>query len=250
MGKQNFIGVVVAHGKMVKTVRVRVQLKSFNRKIQKELINKKDYLVHDEGNITHTGDIVRIESIPKISPRKYFAIAEIKKKGQKVFSFYDKLSEEKVSLEEIAEKNLQNEKKKNFDKLVLRLDMLKRIDFYMNKLKTLSGEEADEIKKKIELIKNNDVMSDTFLSKKLLNSDLKTESEIVKLISITEERRLNIDFILSKLMSDENSEIRNKILKKVSKKDPETLKQNIQKNILRKYILNARNDCPIDYSIV
>ena len=39
--------------------------------------NRKDYLVHDEGELCKTGDIVRIEACRPISARKHFALAEI-----------------------------------------------------------------------------------------------------------------------------------------------------------------------------
>ena len=67
MAKQNFIGLVVSQGKMAKTVKVRVQRKVYDTRIHKEVIKRKDYLVHDEGNLCKEGDVVRIESIPKLS---------------------------------------------------------------------------------------------------------------------------------------------------------------------------------------
>lgn len=83
MARQNFIGVVLTQGKMAKTVKVRVQGKVFDKRIGKEILTRKDFLVHDEGDICKEGDLVRIESIPKRSKRKAFAIAEIKvNKGQ------------------------------------------------------------------------------------------------------------------------------------------------------------------------
>jgi len=39
--------------------------------------NRKDYLVHDEGELCSMGDIVRIEACRPLSARKHFAIAEI-----------------------------------------------------------------------------------------------------------------------------------------------------------------------------
>ena len=38
---------------------------------------RKNYLVHDEGDMGSTGDIVRIEACRPISSRKHFALAEI-----------------------------------------------------------------------------------------------------------------------------------------------------------------------------
>jgi hypothetical protein len=38
---------------------------------------RKNYLVHDEGELCSTGDVVRIEACRPISTRKHFALAEI-----------------------------------------------------------------------------------------------------------------------------------------------------------------------------
>ena len=75
-----------------KTVKVRVQGRVYDKRVDKEILTRKDYLVHDEGSICKEGDIVRIESIPKISKRKAFAIAEIKvNKGQQ-FAAYEEMA--------------------------------------------------------------------------------------------------------------------------------------------------------------
>ena len=58
MARQNFVGLVVSQGKMQKTVKVRVESKVFNKKINKELFHRKDYLVHDEGGISREGRCV------------------------------------------------------------------------------------------------------------------------------------------------------------------------------------------------
>ena len=97
---------------MLKTVKVRVQTKAYDTKVHKEVIKRKDYLVHDEGNLCKEGDIVRIQAIPKISARKYFAIADIKiNKGQQ-FALYESLAKEKVAKEatEKIEQFLEEEK--------------------------------------------------------------------------------------------------------------------------------------------
>jgi Ribosomal protein S17 len=41
---------------------------------------RKDFLVHDEGNVGTVGDIVRIESCRPMSKMKHFALAEIVQK--------------------------------------------------------------------------------------------------------------------------------------------------------------------------
>ena len=41
---------------------------------------RKNYMVHDEGNLCSAGDIVRIEACRPISATKHFALAEILQK--------------------------------------------------------------------------------------------------------------------------------------------------------------------------
>ena len=41
---------------------------------------RKNYMVHDEGNLCSVGDIVRIEACRPISATKHFALAEILQK--------------------------------------------------------------------------------------------------------------------------------------------------------------------------
>ena len=41
---------------------------------------RKNYLVHDEGELCSAGDIVRIEACRPISAKKHFALAEILQK--------------------------------------------------------------------------------------------------------------------------------------------------------------------------
>lgn len=100
MARQNFLGLVVSQGKMQKTVKVRVETKVFNKKINKELFHRRDYLVHDEGEISREGDLVRIEATRPLSKRKFFAIAEIiRNKGQQ-FALYESEAQLSVAKEE------------------------------------------------------------------------------------------------------------------------------------------------------
>ena len=49
----------------------------FSKLTEKVLNVRKNYLVHDEGELCSTGDVVRIEACRPISARKHFALAEI-----------------------------------------------------------------------------------------------------------------------------------------------------------------------------
>ncbi|KAK9366479.1 hypothetical protein V1509DRAFT_629561 [Lipomyces kononenkoae] len=76
--RQNFVGLVISQGKMAKTVKVRVQIPVQNSRYKLVVNKRRDFLVHDEGDICREGDIVRIESTRPLSARKFFAVAEIK----------------------------------------------------------------------------------------------------------------------------------------------------------------------------
>ncbi|VVT58540.1 mitochondrial 37S ribosomal protein uS17m [Magnusiomyces paraingens] len=82
MARQNFVGMVVSHGKMDKTIKVRVQRIKFNKLVNKNVVRFTDFLVHDEANKCKEGDVVRIEYVRPLSARKSFSVTEIlKNKG-------------------------------------------------------------------------------------------------------------------------------------------------------------------------
>ncbi|KAJ8102848.1 hypothetical protein POJ06DRAFT_245803 [Lipomyces tetrasporus] len=76
--RQNFVGLVVSQGKMAKTIKVQVQIPVHNPRYKMFINKRRDFLVHDEGEICREGDIVRIESTRPLSARKFFAVAEVK----------------------------------------------------------------------------------------------------------------------------------------------------------------------------
>ena len=74
---------------MAKTIKVRVNIRQMHpiyKKVTSRILNyqliqvlnvRKNYLVHDEGELCTVGDIIRIESCRPLSSRKSFAVAEI-----------------------------------------------------------------------------------------------------------------------------------------------------------------------------
>lgn len=100
MGKQTFAGLVISQGKMDKTVKVRVQRIKFNRLVQKDIVNYKDYLVHDEANKCKEGDVVRIEYFRKFSTRKAFAVTEIMRNKGTEWMRYQQEAPKQVAQEE------------------------------------------------------------------------------------------------------------------------------------------------------
>lgn len=245
MARQNFIGLVVSQGKMSKTVKVRVQTKAYDTKVHKEVIKRKDYLVHDEGNLCKEGDIVRIETIPKISSRKYFAIAEIKvNKGQQ-FARYESLAKDKVAREEKQKISEFLKRREELEHTITKIEDLKSLERVSKAFQSNPDADREVILKQIEEIKAKYGIAAWPSTTPILELDINESS---KDLTIMENRILNIKLILSKLMSPEYEEERNKILLKASK-DADSgkvneMKAHTQKNILRKYLLNPKNDVP------
>ncbi|KAL6942277.1 hypothetical protein ACO0QE_003446 [Hanseniaspora vineae] len=243
MARQNFIGVVVSQGKMIKTVKVRIEKKKFDARINKYVFLKKDYLVHDEAEVSREGDLVRIESTRPLSKRKFFSIAEImKNKGQQ-----NALHEQNAKTQIMQEENIKTqeflsrrrEQQENADiSLVSDVMVLKQYYQLQNGSATLSSPIPQELLNKVEEVKtrynlNDDLSSDSV--KKLLTLDL--ESLKQKTLNKT-EKLLDLHASLNELLKDEAK--CNEILTTYMKvEDPQSLKKNIKKNILRKYLLKS-----------
>lgn len=242
MARQNFIGLVVSQGKMQKTVKVRVQTKKYDNKVFKETLSRKDYLVHDEGNICKEGDIVRIEAIPKISARKYFAIAEIKvNKGQQ-FALYESLARERVLQEKDDTIRKFFERQQEVQNSISKIEDLKKIDDMSFRYQVEPEGDRDFLLKEIESIKQKYNIQSWPSVEPVLQLET---SQVAQDLSTIEGRFKHMKPILDKLMTEEHSGKRKDILSKVSKKPIEELKPNIQKNMLRKYLMDARNEYPI-----
>ena len=180
MARQNFIGVVVSQGKMIKTVKVRIEKKKFDARINKYVFLKKDYLVHDEAGVSREGDLVRIESTRPLSKRKFFSIAELMKNKGQQNALYEQNAKTQIMQEDSV--------------------------------------------------------------KKLLTLDL--ESLKQKTLNKT-EKLLDLHATLNELLQDDAK--CNKILTTyMNVEDPESLKKNIKKNILRKYLLKSVDNKEVD----
>lgn len=230
MARQNFIGMVISQGKMQKTVKVRVETKIFNKRINKELIHRKDYLVHDEADISREGDLVRIETTRPLSRRKFFAIAEIlKNKGQQ-FAKFEKEAKIDVAIEEAKKSEIFLERRKQLENENFSLlEDIRRIQDCLNK--SGSEEELKEIKQKYGI---TDFTQNTI--KDLLKLDVTSiQSDLIK-------ERDAIDSIQTKLNEFVQDDIlANQFLTDKGVAEPESLKKNIKKNILRKYLLQDQN---------
>ncbi|KAG7193966.1 37S ribosomal protein S17 mitochondrial [Scheffersomyces spartinae] len=245
MAKQNFIGLVVSQGKMSKTVKVRVQTKTYNKKIHKEVLKRKDYLVHDQGEICREGDIVRIESIPKISARKYFAIAEIKvNKGQQ-FARYEQEAKERLADREQSILQEFLDRKDRTDNIIVQVEDLRKLDQISHNFQsgTVTPEGKEELIAQIEEIKAKYSIKSWPTTEPVLSLEV---SETEKDLGVIENRAKNIKIILDKLLNEEGySQERTKILTLLSKRPVSEIPAFTQKNLLRKYILNPENECPV-----
>ncbi|KAH3688153.1 hypothetical protein WICPIJ_000866 [Wickerhamomyces pijperi] len=240
MARQNFIGLVVSQGKMNKTVKVQVERKTFNRIINKEIMKRKNFLVHDESNVSREGDIVRIESCRPLSSRKSFAIAEIRKNKGSQFAQYDAIAKERVLAEE-------NEKTMEF------LNRRERIEKELSEGSDLIRDLA-EIRKFAEgQIKEGEVIDEAKIQQLREKYGIKSwppqaevlELELESLREKVQSLKLTIDFVeplLSLLLSDAKYQEKvNGALSNFSKKPVEELKPAVKKNILRKFLL-TRSD--------
>lgn len=233
MARQNFVGIVVSQGKMQKTVKVRVERRVFNKKINKELLSRKDYLVHDENEISKEGDMVRIEATRPLSKRKFFAIAEIlKNKGQQ-FAHFESMAKTDIMKEEAAKTkeflNRRAIRKDSDSNMIKDVRSLQLIFNHSGQGKDISPEnkkELDRIKMKygIQEFSPNSL-------KKLLNLNL------MAIESNLEQQQDKIDTIqrnLEILFKDETRSF--DFLKEHGVEDPSTLQKNIRKNLIRKYL--------------
>lgn len=241
MARQNFVGLVVSQGKMNKTVKVRVQTKAYDTRVHKEVIQRKDYLVHDEGNLCKEGDVVRIESIPKISSRKFFAIAEIKvNKGQQ-FALYEKLAKEKVAQEEKQKITEFLQRRTEFEKTIEQVEDLKLLDRITKVFQSNPEADRQALLSEIDQIKEKYGIASWPSSEPVVSLEI---NEATRDLSVLENRHEHIKFILDKLMSSQYATQRENILVEAAKGSIQELKPHTQKNILRKYVLDPRNEIP------
>lgn len=227
MARQNFLGLVVSQGKMQKTVKVRVETKVFNKRINKELFQRKDYLVHDEGEISREGDLVRIEATRPLSKGKFFAIAEIiKNKGQQ-FALYESQAKLNVAKEENSKTQefLQRRASKasNSDSTLLR-------DIRIIQEAISNGGTSDALSLIKERYGIQEFSQDSV--RKLLQLDVADlESNVATQRDKIEEVQKRVD----ELMQDDDKAAN--FLQKFGVSEPELLKRNIKKNIIRKHVL-------------
>lgn len=227
MARQNFIGLVVSQGKMQKTVKVRVERRVFDRRINKELYHRKDFLVHDESDVSREGDLVRIEATRPLSKRKAFAIAEIiKNKGQQ-FALFQAQAKVNVANEENAktEEFLNRRAVKASSESTLLSDVRVLQKSYAEGKQ--DSEEVREIKERygIQEFSPESLRQLLNLDVATMESSLKAQQHAIDGVSA----KLN-EFLGNETLADE-------YLLSKGVENPSDLKKNIKKNILRKHLV-------------
>lgn len=199
-----------------------------------EVIKRRDFLVHDEGEISREGDLVRIEQCRPISKRKAFSIAEIRKNQGQQFAKYDELAKAQVVREE-------NEKTREF--LQRRKNTTKDINENSSFIKDLAIVEKGASRRESELSESLRLQIATIKAKYGIKS-WPPQKEVLKLEvqTLREELESLTDSIgnlvprLEGLLNDKEKS--DNILSQLGH-NPETLKSNVRKNILRKYLLKS-----------
>lgn len=243
MTKLNLVGLVVSQGKMAKTAKVRVQWKTYNKTVHKEILKRKNYLVHDEGDICREGDIVRIEAIPRISKLKTFAIAEIKvNKGQQ-FALYETIAKEKLELEDEAKRAEDEAKRAEFTRVTGMIQDLKVADQEVDGFqKDQSNGDRESAQQALKKIREAYGVTSWPSTEPILNLEL---NEMASKITELDRRRAHFATIYEKLLLPEFDEWRNEVVSKLAKRDINDLPNHTAKNIIRKYIMNTANECPV-----
>ncbi|AMD21424.1 HER145Cp [Eremothecium sinecaudum] len=231
MARTNFVGMVISQGKMQKTVKVRVERKVYNKKINKEMFHRKDFLVHDEGEVSREGDLVRIESTRPISKRKSFSVAEIlRNKGQQ-FAMFEAQSkkivaqEERVKAEEFINRRVTKQKN---DSILLN-DLVKLQQAHAEN--KIDSEEVREIRERygIQEFTPESLKSILQLDLKSLEEDLTRQRSSIEAVANE----------LQGLMADEARA--DEYLASKGIENAAEMKKHTKKNILRKHLLREKN---------
>ena len=237
MARLNFLGFVISQGKMEKTIKVRILQKKFDNKVQKHFLQKKDYLVHDEGNICREGDLVRIEQTRPLSARKFFAVAEIKKNKGQQFATYQKEAKANVSQEESEKSQILQQKRALFGQTAT--ESLYKDLSDIKEFKSKDNLTEEEIAKMNQIKEKYNVSLSTSepgasKTREIFATTMDHLADKIEGLSSD----LKVTTLLNEILNDESKKhIVDQICQKIEIK-PETQK-NIKKNLIRKYLRNT-----------
>lgn len=248
MPRQNFVGMVVSHGKMDKTVKVRVQRMGFNKLVNKYTIRFTDFLVHDQVNKCKEGDVVRIQYVRPLSARKSYSVTEILSNKGQAWIKYREEAPEKVQKEELElltqykQEAAKRQGTNSVESITQELELLRQaraIQLETPDISSRSPEESELIAKVMakynfdKEVSLTDSESPLFqLTVQNLRSELDQLNLKVQKQSFAKE---------AKQMLENDPEQANSILKSMGKSDPNALKSNIKKNLLMKYFIKTQS---------
>lgn len=247
MARQNFVGMVVSHGKMDKTVKVRIQRMGFNKLVNKYTIRFTDFLVHDEANKCKEGDVVRIQYVRPLSARKSYSVTEILSNKGQAWIKYRQDAPEKVQVEELQLLNqykqeaAQRQGSKDVKSVAQELELLRKARAIQLNDPNIEARTPEEV----EIIQS--VMAKYGFEKEILLAD--SESPLFELT--VQKLRAELDglntSIQKQAFANEAKELlqndpakADEILRSMGKSEPSKLKSNIKKNLLMKYFVKTQ----------
>lgn len=233
MARQSFTGLVISQGKMSKTIKVRVKKIKYNRVVHKDIVEYKDFMVHDELNKCQEGDVVRIQYVRPLSAKKRFAVAEIMKyKGTEWMKYQadapqQVAQEELTKLQQYTQERLERHRLAGGDPQVEELELLQRHFAW-------GGQNS----KKVEEIQQKYGISSWPPTDKVI------ELEPTKLKAQLNELNIEIEtatFIpVARQMLEQTPEKADEMLSTAGH-DPATMKSSIKRNILARQLFRQYN---------
>ena len=238
MGKQNFVGMVISHGKMNKTVKVRVQRMKFNKLVNKDVVRFTDFLVHDEGNKCKEGDVVRIQYVRPLSARKSFGVSEILMNKGLSWIKYREEAPGKVAAQEmqkIAKYKEERAKRLGQDgneTTAQQMDNLRRITLLSTR-RNLNPEDRQWVSKTMQKYNIPSWPNERRIF------DLEVDQVRTELDNLSVEiKNSNFSTYASDLLENSPQEAHS-IWRNLGKVEPEKLAKNIKKNILMKHFVKT-----------
>lgn len=238
MVKQNFVGMVISHGKMNKTVKVRVQRMKFNKLVNKDVVRFTDFLVHDEANKCKEGDVVRIQYVRPLSARKSFAVSEIlMNKGLSWIKYREEApakvaAEEMRKISEYKEDRAQRLGQDGHENEAQQMDNLRKLNMLSirNNRKPKDEEWVTQTMQKYNIPSWPN-------EQRIFDMEIDQVRKELEDLSV-EIKNSNFSSYAGDLL--ENSpEKANQILRSLGKAEPEKLAKNIKKNILMKHFVKT-----------
>lgn len=247
MVRQNFVGMVTSHGKMDKTVKVRIQRMGFNKLINKYTIRFTDFLVHDEANKCKEGDVVRIQYVRPLSARKSFSVTEILSNKGQAWIKYREEAPEKVQREELALLEAYKEERAKrvgtdtVQSVSQELELLRKarsIQIQSPDVSSRSPEDSEIV---------SQVMSKYGFDQEVLLADSASPLFNITVQNLRQQLDdLNIKIqkqsfaAEAKKLLEENPKEADRILRAMGKSEPQHMKNNIKKNLLMKHFVKTQ----------